>query len=587
MASDPWAEYRALHGSAFGGGAGRPTRPSFTRSTASSTFPGEASFDNENTRSAWATVGGQAASSSSGLPSQGGPPGRPEDREVFDAGCAGWPPGIQGHPQGNAWAQPPMPQTFSFQGSLGCGKGGWTSTTPNFVGPSSMYGTPSHGLGMPNGTQPTSTPMWTSSTAAAAAAASPSPPSMCGTTPPSRTPLGTMPSSFGPSLVPPVQAADQERAQSNPCVSSAATAAMNLGIPSASSRATRTVENAFEMLGLKPPVQRGQLPDQGERFIQAITGEKKSIPGWSGQPGTMRSWLKLLAYWETETTISKDRWGLRLYQSFPEGSQPRKIADQVPMSDLLSDRGYGLILSALLTKYKPYLEIAGPTSIDKFFYTGERGKSESFATYIAAKEVARQDMEMHLQETVCDRVAGRVLLRHANLTEFQREMIALKDQGTLLNFDQVSAMLRPLDRPELLAQAAGAELGSSASKHYPVMQGMEISEENPEDLDEGEDQFEDSQGSEDEDSELQEGEYVFEDREYDESEAIYIQAYHSAYADVRRDLRDRRKERGFVKRRPSGRFGKGRGRQGNPASSKVGSPPGPIQHEAPKPRRST
>ena len=350
---------------------------------------------------------------------------------------------------------------------------------------------------------------------------------------------------------------------------------MNLGMPSASSRATRTVENAFEMLGLKPPVQRGQLPDQGERFIQAITGEKKSIPGWSGQPGTMRSWLKLLAYWETETTVSKDRWGLRLYQSFPEGSQPRKIADQVPMSDLLSDRGYGLILSALLTKYKPYLEIAGPTSIDKFFYTGERGKSESFATYIAAKEVARQDMEMHLQESVCDRVAGRVLLRHANLTEFQREMIALKDQGTLLNFDQVSAMLRPLDRPELLAQAAGAELGSSAGKLYPVMQGMEISKENPEDLDEDEEQFEDSQGSEDEDSELQEGEYMFEDREYDESEAIYIQAYHSAYADVRRDLRDRRKERGFVKRRQSGRFGKGRGRQGNSASSKGWKPPRP------------
>ena len=130
-----------------------------------------------------------------------------------------------------------------------------------------------------------------------------------------------------------------------------------------------------------------------------------------------------------------------------------------------------------LTKYRPYLEIAGPTSIDKFFYTGERGKLESFATYIAAKEVARQDMEMHLQETICDRVAGRVLLRHANCTEFQREMIALKDQGALLNFDQVSAMLRPLDRPELLAQAAGAELGSSASKHYPVMQGMENSEE--------------------------------------------------------------------------------------------------------------
>ena len=80
------------------------------------------SFDNENVRSAWATVGGQAASSSLGLRCQGGPPRRPDDQEVFDTGCAGWAPGCQGHPQGNAWAQPPMPQSFSFQGSLGCGR---------------------------------------------------------------------------------------------------------------------------------------------------------------------------------------------------------------------------------------------------------------------------------------------------------------------------------------------------------------------------------------------------------------------------------------------------------------------------------
>ena len=119
--------------------------------------------------------------------------------------------------------------------------------------------------------------------------------------------------------------------------------------------------------------------------------------------------------------------------------------------------------------YRPFLEIAGPASIDKYFYAGERTKGESFANYIANKEVSRQEMESQLQEKVNDRVAGRVLLRQANLNDFQREMIALKDQATLLTFDQVAAMLRPLDRPELLAQAAGATLGQTAAKHYPVM----------------------------------------------------------------------------------------------------------------------
>ena len=250
----------------------------------------------------------------------------------------------------------------------------------------------------------------------------------------------------------------------------------------------------------------------------------------------MRSWLKLLAYWETETTVPKERWGLRLYQSFPEGSQPRKIADQVPMNDLLTVQGYGLVLSALLAKHRPYLEVAGPTSIDHFLYHGERAKGESFANYIAAKKVARQEMESHLQERLCERVAGRVLLRHANLTEFQREMMALKEQGQMWTFDQVITLLRPLDRPELLAQAAGAELGVQAAKHCPVLkldgeQGQE-----------GEEEESEQEYSDDEVMELADGEYMFEDKEYTKDEALYIQAYHSAYADVRRDLQNRRKE---------------------------------------------
>ncbi|CAE7227243.1 unnamed protein product, partial [Symbiodinium necroappetens] len=275
--------------------------------------------------------------------------------------------------------------------------------------------------------------------------------------------------------------------------------------------------------------------DQGERFIQAITGEKRSIPTWSGQPATFRSWLKLLAVWESETTLARDRWGLRLFQSFPESSQPRKIADQIPMQDLLSERGYGYILTQLMAKYKPFLDIAAPAAIDRFLFTGERGKGESFATFIANKEVARQELELHLQERLSEKVAGRILLRQSNLSDFQREMLALKDQAQLLTFDQVASLLRPLDRPELLAQAAGSELGPQGAKHFPVLQNAQ---EDPQD-----EFVEDEEPVDEEESEESWGEddLVFEDREYDEEEALFISAYHSAYADIRKDLRDRKK----------------------------------------------
>ena len=321
---------------------------------------------------------------------------------------------------------------------------------------------------------------------------------------------------------------DPARAQSSNAVNSAAAAASSLD-PRRQTSTEKSVGSAFEMLGRQAPHLRQPQLDQGERFIQAITGEKKNI----------------------------------LYQRFPEGSQPRKIADQVSMNELLSEKGYGIILTALMAKCRPYLEVAGPTSIDKFFYTGERGKNETFSTYVAAKEVARQEMENHLQERLCERVAGRVLLRHANLSEWQRELMALREQHQLLTFDQIAALLRPLDRPELLAQAAGAELGAQASKHYPLMQRAEEEHE-----DHHTEEDDDENLDESSESELPEGELLFEDREYEEDEAMFIQAYHSAYADVRKDLNSRRKERGFIRRK---NYGKDQGRGGKGVGKRTSS----------------
>ena len=110
------------------------------------------------------------------------------------------------------------------------------------------------------------------------------------------------------------------------------------------------------------------------------------------------------------------------------------------MEELLQPTGYAKVLESLVLKYKPFLEIEGPASVDRFLYAGERGKGESFASFIAGKEVARQELEANLGERLNDQVAGRVL-RQSNLSEFQREMISLKDTATLMSFDQVAKML--------------------------------------------------------------------------------------------------------------------------------------------------
>ncbi|CAE7354183.1 unnamed protein product, partial [Symbiodinium sp. CCMP2456] len=360
----------------------------------------------------------------------------------------------------------------------------------------------------------------------------------------------------------------------SPVIDTAAGAAASLDPQPCGAAPNIKVDSAFEVLGMQSPSSSQRPADQAERFIAALTGEKRSIPTWQGQPGSLRTWLKLLAHWETETSVPREKWGIRLYQSFQESSEPRKIADQVPLSDVLSARGYGLILSALMTKYKPYLDVAAPASIDRFFYAGERQKGQTFAAYIAGKEVSRQELETHLQESIPDRVAARILMRQALLTDYQREMMALKDANQLFSWSQVIAMLRPLDRPELIAQAATAELGATASKHYPVLAltGDTAEEEQANE----EDEF--WEGEEEEDLASDEEEMTFEDREYDEHEALYIHAYHSAYSDVRRDLQNRKKERGFVRhpRQRGESRGKGKGsRKGSRGS--FSSRPGPSR----------
>ena len=345
-----------------------------------------------------------------------------------------------------------------------------------------------------------------------------------------------------------------------------------LGSPT-SQQPSQQVRSAFDMLGKPAPTaSRGPPPDQNEvmrQFINAMSGDRKSIPTWNGQPATLRSWLKLLGFWEQETSTPVNRWGLKLYQSFAEGSAPRRIADTIPTEKILDENGYSLILGALMQKYKPYLEIAGPAAIDVFFYSGERQKGETFSSFVASKEIQRQDMQQQLGEVVSELVCGRVLLKQAQLTDLQRELLSLKSHA-LLSFEQVATMLRTLDRSEVLAKMS---FGSSAAG------GMKVLFQTDDQEDEGYDEEFEEEETDSEDESLEDGYLLFEDKkEFQEHEAIYVQAYN----DVRRDLRERRKERGFVKHRKGGPGGKGKNRQ--PASKK-GQPQGRGRGRGDRPQR--
>ena len=103
--------------------------------------------------------------------------------------------------------------------------------------------------------------------------------------------------------------------------------------------------------------------------------------------------------------------------------------------------------------------------------SGERQENQSFVSCIAQKETAKQELESHLGELLTDRVAGRTLRRHKMLSEVQREMIAMRDLNRLMGFAEVVQLLRPLDRPDLTAQAAHQELGTGAAKHNSVVRG--------------------------------------------------------------------------------------------------------------------
>ena len=88
----------------------------------------------------------------------------------------------------------------------------------------------------------------------------------------------------------------------------------------ANTAGNQKVDSAFAALGMpnaatgasSPSAQPSQI-ELIKAMVNALSGEKRSLPAWDGNPSSLRTWLKLLSHWELETTLPKARWGLKLY----------------------------------------------------------------------------------------------------------------------------------------------------------------------------------------------------------------------------------------------------------------------------------
>ena len=155
------------------------------------------------------------------------------------------------------------------------------------------------------------------------------------------------------------------------CPSMTAASALNHLDASAMPPPAPNVHSVFEMLGKAPVVspihEKADKDDvMMKALVAAITGDKKSLPSWNGSVGTLRWWLRQLSLWELDNNLPKSRWGLKLLQSLHEGSAPRRVAETIDLATLTSEAGYSAILSALMSKYAPFLEASGPAAVENF-----------------------------------------------------------------------------------------------------------------------------------------------------------------------------------------------------------------------------
>ena len=135
------------------------------------------------------------------------------------------------------------------------------------------------------------------------------------------------------------------------------------------------------------------FPGRSQRCSSTRTTIGRCPSSTGAEPGPLRqeeaNSLLEWSYdrWEHERQIPQDKEASSSCRAFRRALSPG-----------VSPQGDSAILSKLLEKYGPFLEATGPQAVDKFLIEGERGRGESFSSFVATKELARQEMESHLGE---------------------------------------------------------------------------------------------------------------------------------------------------------------------------------------------
>ena len=97
---------------------------------------------------------------------------------------------------------------------------------------------------------------------------------------------------------------------------------------------------------------------QVNQFYNYDRGDKDPVPKWNGSniAKMLKPWCRDLRLWRAETSVPRNKHGLKLFRSFEAGSWLKSAADRVPEEMLVTGDAWRLIMMEILKVCKPYLD---------------------------------------------------------------------------------------------------------------------------------------------------------------------------------------------------------------------------------------
>ncbi|CAE7498867.1 TY1B-DR1 [Symbiodinium sp. CCMP2592] len=274
--------------------------------------------------------------------------------------------------------------------------------------------------------------------------------------------------------------------------------------------------------------------------------DKDPPPAYSGNnpQGTFKQYLRDLELWQACTDVPKEKQGLKLVQVLTHTA--KAAVDSMEVKDIKGETGYTNVVAKLKEAFEPYTETALPRAMEAAFFGPPRSAKETVADYLVRFQKAQTALKAE-GVTLPKKAEGYLLYRQSNLTA--------EDDSKLLtwlagDFDVavVTRNLRKLERVKADGKGIyfGEPAGDGSLDGEPAAEVYyDAGQPEEEDDDEDDDQF----------VYIQEGEL---DQVLDEDEVMDALA---SYQQVRQQLKDQRKGRGFFpKGRPADQKGKSSGK---------------------------